>query len=552
VLLALNLVRDRQETLQRQIFAQISGAILAGRLLPGMELPPSRVLASQYGLSRNTVVQAYQWLAAEGYVETQRSARTIISENLPEECLSAGRLPSLDGDKAAPRLQKTEVVFRGRRPVLPDAGLQRKQIDFWPGRPNPKLFPVQLVRKLALIDRMATAGRELTEYGDAFGMPALREAIALHLETARGLISTPEQVVITSGIQEALNIVSRLFVNEGTQVLVENPCYRSAALVFESYGAKLFPLDVDGQGARLDALGAACAPLAYVTPSHQFPTGATMSLDRRLKLLEWTHNSGAYVIEDDYDSDYRFSGPPLTALAGLDPGHSVIYLGTFSKSIGAGIRTGFMVLPPQLVETARTIKILLNFGHPWFEQYLLGDFMTTRAYQHHLRRIRRAYREVRDTLMEELRAAFGNLDLWGVESGMHIMWRLPRHFPNVKDFVERTASYGVRIHSLESGGAHDMGSPYANDSILLGYSSLSREEIRTAVLAMANAVQDLTAGRLPAKHQIDRVILDACQSNGAPSRIPRRRFPQRIALSQQGRGKRRGAAMRARAPRGGS
>jgi GntR family transcriptional regulator / MocR family aminotransferase len=495
MLVTLNLVRDRQETLQRQIFAQISAAILAGRLPPGMELPPSRVLASQYCISRNTVVQAYQRLAAEGYVETQLSARTIVSENLPEECLSFDRIMMVDGNKAVRTPQKTGVIFRGQRPVLPETEAQRKQIDFWPGRPNPKLFPAQLLRRLALMERTSTASRDLTEYGDAFGMRELREAIALHLGTARGLLATHEQVVITSGIQEALNIVCRLFVKQGTQVVIENPCYRSAALVFESYGAELFPLDVDRQGARLDPLAASSGPLAYVTPSHQFPTGATMSLDRRLKLLEWAQTSGAYVIEDDYDSDYRFSGPPLTALAGLDAGHNVVYLGTFSKSIGAGIRTGFMVLPAQLIEPARTVKILLNFGHPRLEQYVLADFLRTGAYRHHLRRIRRAYREVRDILMQELGSAFGNVDLWGVESGMHLMWRLPRDFPNVDEFVKRTADYGVRIHSLESGGAHDLGSQYQEDSILLGYASLSREEIAIAVRAMSNAVQDLAAGR---------------------------------------------------------
>jgi GntR family transcriptional regulator/MocR family aminotransferase len=358
------------------------------------------------------------------------------------------------------------------------------------------------VRKLARIERTSTAGHELTNYGDAFGIRELRQAIALHLERARGLLATYEQIVITSGIQEALNIVSRLFVKQGTRVLVENPCYRSAALIFESYGAELAPLEVDRQGAQLDALREHDAPLAYVTPSHQFPTGATMSLDRRLKLLEWALASGAYVVEDDYDSDYRFSGPPLRALAGLDSGRNVIYLGTFSKSIGAGIRTGFMVLPPQLIEPARTLKILLNFGHPWLEQYVLADFLQTRAYQRHLRRIRRAYREVRDTLLEELASAFGDIDLWGIESGMHVMWRLPRDFPKASEFIERVARGGVRIHSLHSGGAHDMGSPYARDAILLGYSSLSREEIKMAVRVMRHAVHDcmppaLTLNRHP-------------------------------------------------------
>jgi GntR family transcriptional regulator/MocR family aminotransferase len=173
-----------------------------------------------------------------------------------------------------------------------------------------------------------------------------------------------------------------------------------------------------------------------------------------------------------------------------------------------------MVLPQQLIEPARTIKILLNFGHPWLEQYVLADFLTTRAYQQHLRRIRRAYREVRDTLLDELRSAFGNVDLWGVESGMHIMWRLPRDFPKVQDLVESTARHGVRIHSLESGGAHDMGSPYPKDSILLGYSSLSREDIRTAVRAMINAVDDLAIGRPP---------IEPANGLRDPRRLPMRR-----------------------------
>jgi GntR family transcriptional regulator / MocR family aminotransferase len=497
VLLTLNLVRDRRESLQRQICAQISDAILAGELAPGTELPPSRVLAGQYGISRNTVMQAYQRLAAEGYVETERSARTLVSENLPEECLCVDRLAAPNGKKLGPARRKAAVTFRGERPALPQTGSRRMKIDFWPGRPNPNLFPMSLVRKLTRIERTSTTGCELTDYGDAFGMRELRQAIALHLETARGLAATYEQIIITSGIQEALNIISRLFVKQGTQVLVENPCYRSAALVFESYGAKLVPLEVDRQGARVETLGEDDASFAYVTPSHQFPTGATMSLDRRLKLLEWAHASGAYVVEDDYDSDYRYSGPPLTALAGLDNGRNVIYLGTFSKSIGAGIRTGFMVLPPQLLEPARTLKILFNFGHPWLEQYVLADFLRTHAYQRHLRRIRRAYREVRDTLLEELASAFGELDLWGVESGMHLMWRLPRDFPKPSEFIERVARHGVRIHSLHSAGAHDMGSQYAKDAILFGYSSLSREEIKTAVRVMRNAVDDCVALRSP-------------------------------------------------------
>jgi GntR family transcriptional regulator/MocR family aminotransferase len=210
------------------------------------------------------------------------------------------------------------------------------------------------------------------------------------------------------------------------------------------------------------------------------------------------------VVEDDYDSDYRYAGPPLTALAGLDAAESVIYLGTFSKSIGAGFRTGFMVVPPQLVEPVRTLKTLLNFGHPWIEQYLLAEFLSTRSYQQHLRRIRRSYARVRDCLLQELSRAFGKVDLWGADCGMHIMWRLPPDFPDPAAFVAATARRGVRLHTLESGGAYDFGSSYVRDSLLLGYSSLSEQEIKTAVQAMVLAFDEL-AGADPGENEPSRL-----------------------------------------------
>jgi GntR family transcriptional regulator/MocR family aminotransferase len=217
----------------------------------------------------------------------------------------------------------------------------------------------------------------------------------------------------------------------------------------------------------------------------------TLSLERRLRLLEWAQNTGAYLLEDDYDSDFRYFGPPLTALAGLDTGRSVIYLGTFSKSIGAGLRTGFLVVPPQLVEPAMTVKVLLNYGHPWAEQALLADFLNSRSYQRHLRKIRRAYSGVRDYLLEELKKAFGEVDIWGAETGMHVMWRLPKGFPTAQEFAAATRAYNIKIHTLETAGTYDMASPYGADSIILGYSALTRQEIKAGVQAMEKALVDL-------------------------------------------------------------
>jgi GntR family transcriptional regulator / MocR family aminotransferase len=488
--LTLQLERTDRGTLQRQIFAQVRDAILTGRLAPGSELPASRLLANQYGVSRNTVLHAYEWLASEGYVETQRGTRTFVSLNLPEHSLLVDRSVGRRNSDSPRGVPKTPVLFQGERPDFFETGPNKPKIDFWPGRPNRAYFPLYAIRKLFL-ERISNAGRAFTEYGDMGGVPELRVAIARHLDLARGFRVEPSQIFITSGIQEALNIVSRLFVQPGTPVGVEDPCYVSAALVFKSYGATLMPIEVDREGMRVDGIGGLKARLIYVTPSHQFPTGVTLSLERRLRLLEWAQNTGAYLLEDDYDSDFRYFGPPLTALAGLDVSRSVIYLGTFSKSIGAGLRTGFLVVPPQLVEPTMTVKVLLNYGHPWAEQALLADFLNSRSYQRHLRKIRHAYSVVRDYLLSELKRAFGEVDIWGAETGMHVMWRLPKGFPSAQEFAAATKAYGVKIHTLESAGANDIASPYGADSILLGYSALSKQEIRVGVQAMEKALLDL-------------------------------------------------------------
>jgi GntR family transcriptional regulator / MocR family aminotransferase len=489
-LLTLKLERSGSETLQRQIFAQVRDAILAGHLAPGSELPASRLLANQYHVSRNTVLQAYEWLMSEGYLEAQRGTRTFVTFSLPEHCLLVDR-SVVRGNLDAPRgVPKTPVLFQGERPELFEKGPTKAKIDFWPGRPNRAHFPLYAIKKLVL-ERISNASRAFTEYGDAAGMHELRAAIARHLDLARGFRVEPSQIFVTAGIQEALNIVCRLFVQQGTPVGVENPCYNSAALIFKSYGASLTPIEVDQDGMRVDRIGGLKARLIYVTPSHQFPTGVTLSLERRLRLLEWAQNTGAYLLEDDYDSDFRYFGPPLTALAGLDTSRSVIYLGTFSKSIGAGLRTGFLVVPPQLVESTMTVKTLLNYGHPWAEQALLTDFLNSRTYQRHLRRIRRAYSAIRDYLLDELKKTFGEVEIWGAETGMHVMWKLPEGFPTAQAFASATRAYGVRIHTLESAGAYDVASGYDSDSIVLGYSALTKDEIKAGVHAMHRALLDL-------------------------------------------------------------
>jgi GntR family transcriptional regulator / MocR family aminotransferase len=511
MIISLDLRRGGPETLQRQVFVQIRNQILDGWLTPGLEIPPSRALAAEYSISRNTVVQAYEWLSSEGYIEANKGVGTIVSRALPETSLYVGRTNEKLTNPRTPAAPKVPVIFKGRAPLLPDRTV-RQAVDFWPGRPNARHFPATFFKK-AVDERLGFSTMALSEYGDVAGLPALRSAIAEQLKTSRGISVGPDQIIVTAGIQEALNLIARLFVEAGTKVVVENPCYQGAALAFESYGAQLVPVGVDRDGMMVEQLRTISGSLAYVTPSHQFPTGATLTIERRLKLLEWAQATGAYVVEDDYDSDYQYSGPPMIALAGLDSSRSVIYLGTFSKSIGAGLRTGYMVLPPQLIDHARMVKSLMNYGHPWLEQMALAEFLASGSFGRHLRRIRRSYAAVRDCLVSGLTASFGKLDIRGAANGMHIMWRLPAGFPDPDALVARVREFGVEIYTLAGAGAVDFGSPYAADSILLGYSSLTEDEVKKGVRAISRAVE-------------------AIGHHSAPERKPRSGNPQHAGANR--------------------
>jgi GntR family transcriptional regulator/MocR family aminotransferase len=498
MIISLQLDRGGPETLQRQVFVQIRDQILSGCLTAGLEIPPSRALAAEYGISRNTVVQAYEWLSSEGYIEANRGVGTIVSRTLPEIALYVGRTNEKLSKAKAICAPKTPVIFKGYAPRLPDRA-NKQAIDFWPGRPNSRYFPVKFFKK-ALDEHLGYASTSLSEYGDVAGLPVLRDAIANQVRASRGISVSPDQIVVTAGIQEALNLIARLFIENGTKVVVENPCYQGAALAFQSFGAELVPIAVDDDGLIVEHLRFVRAALAYATPSHQFPTGSTLTIERRLKLLEWAQTTGSYIIEDDYDSDYQYSGPPMIALAGLDSSESVIYLGTFSKSIGAGLRTGYMILPERLVTSARAAKSLMNYSHPWLEQIALAEFLSSGGFQRHLRRIRKSYASVRDCLIEGLTTAFGNLDIRGAANGMHLMWKLPPGFPEVEALVSQAHEYGIEIYNLTGAGAIDFGGAYAAESVILGYSSLTEDEVKKGVRAIVRAVESL-GGRVATNRQ---------------------------------------------------
>lgn len=490
MIVELTLTRSSHDTLQQQIVHQLREQILTGRLTSEFELPSSRDLSEQYAISRNTAIQAYEKLISEGYLITEKGVCTRVSPAIPDRCLYvAESTPIVDPRAVPPADRRAPIVFQGRRPSMPRHDACSPKIDFWPGRVNRKLFPLTTWRRLA-DEVLSGASSGLVDYGDPAGLADLRAAIAAHIAATRGVRCGPDRIVVTAGIQEGINLISRLFVSPGVGVVIENPGYGSAALAFESYGARLIPIQVDELGLRVSELPEHDVSLAYVAPSHQFPTGVSLIPERRQALLAWARRTGAYILEDDYDSDYNFSGPPLLSLAGHCGDDRVIYAGTLSKALGAGIRTGFLVLPEHLVEPAVTAKLIGNYAHPWLDQAILALFMGSGAYHRHLRTIRKACSELLHHLIERLELTFGNLELFGVQNGMHVMWRLPPDMPGPEELARLARDSGVGIYTLGKGGAFDCRSGYATDCVLLGYAALTEREITQGVEVLARIRDD--------------------------------------------------------------
>ncbi|MDJ0514187.1 MAG: PLP-dependent aminotransferase family protein [Methyloceanibacter sp.] len=470
-------------TLQTQVFEQIRRLILCGRLKPGMPLPSTRELSDRLKIARNTVTLAYDRLNDEGFIEVHGRSGTYVSSDLPDDLLDPEVRSSSNGtdDIALPQkeMRSPLLCYSGFAPGVGQIDQGRPEFDFWVGRSDPSTFPLRSWRQI-MLRKLSTSSSSLTEYGDPAGLSELRVAIAGLLGRSRGMSVAPAQVVITNGSQDGLNLICRLL-NAEHPVFIENPCYQGAAYLFQSIGAELCPIPVDKNGIVAEKLPKDRSGVLFVTPSHQYPTGATLSLDRRISLLRWAEETNSVIIEDDYDSDFRYEGRPLTALAGLDGGKRVFYLGSFSKSLGAGLRLGFTVVPEDHADLARIVKSQMSQGQPWLDQAVLADFIEDGLYDRHLRRLRKTYMARRDCLTECLDYHFGAVDLTGSDSGLHVAWRLPSDAPPASEIERRARQKGVGVYALHSGGAHDFYESPRNDTLVLGYSSLPQHDIECAI-----------------------------------------------------------------------
>ncbi len=534
--LALQLDTAADIPLYQQVYEQIRLAILTHRLLAHQRLPASRQLAQSLGVSRTTITQSYDLLISEGYLHTRPGAGTFVCAEVPDDLIhtpaastaprnpTASSLPSPLTDRLSHyghRLQST-----ADRAFITDCPL-----SFRYGVPALDHFPLQLWRRLqnryGTATQSISASRQWMNYSeDPMGYAPLREQIAYSIGQTRAVNCTPEQVMITNGAQQALSLMMQIMINPGDAIALENPGYLSAKRIFSSSGARLVPVAVDAEGLKIDGpdglsnLSARAshqslnrdenpAPkLVYVTPSHQFPTGALMSLPRRLALLQWASRHNALIIEDDYDSEFRYRGRPVPALQGLDSEGHVLYVGTFSKTMFPGLRLGYVVLPLPLVPLFRRAKWLSCRQSSLLHQQALTDFMSEGHLAKHIRRMRGIYEGRRRSLIAGLTALTINqsdnqsdaelspsitAEILGDAAGLHIMARLPTQRSN-DDLVACARAQGVSLFSAQPNYCQPSGSkpahkhtadpleqPLGKGEFIFGFGDIGESDIQRAI-----------------------------------------------------------------------
>ncbi len=464
-------------TLSRWLYDEIRAAILDGRLSGGSKLPSTRDLASTYGVSRRTALAAFEQLASEGYLTGKAGSGTRVNQTLPDDLLNV----------RPPRRRRTECLPHEapdeRRPARVFRAIEPALIE----------FPVELWARVAS-RRMRRLSPSLLAGGGPAGLSQLREAVAGYLGASRGVQCGPEQIAIVSGVQQAVDLLARLLVRPGDPVWIEDPGYSGAIGALRNAGARIVAVRVDSDGLDV-AAGRKASPaarLAYVTPAHQFPLGVTMSLDRRFQLLRWARECGARIIEDDYDSEFRFLGRPVPALQGLDRSDSVTYIGTFNKALFPALRLAYVVLPHDLVDPFLALRFKADRYPPGISQAVLCDFIVEGHFGRHLRRMREMYAERLGLLQENARRYLaGVVELPSIQAGLNT----PAYLVNGMSSVEaqaRAADRGVETVALDAFALkrRDL------RGLLLGFAAFDAREIKRGILTLAEALRS-TPGSQP-------------------------------------------------------
>ncbi len=494
-LLALGLAglsRTSARAMHRQLYEELRETVLSRRLRAGVRLPSTRALATELRVSRNTVITAFEQLLAEGYVEGKIGSGTYVASRLPDDilCVRARPAPAAAGPPDGRGISRRGSLMRLAQSSPSDGVLPPRA--FRSGLPAIEEFPVELwARIVGRVWRQAR--REQLAYGEHAGYKPLREAIAEYLREARGVRCEAAQVIVVEGAQQGLDLVARVLLDPGDSIWMEDPGYYGARGAFQAAGARLVAVPVDGEGLvvgegirRMES-----ARMAYVTPSHQYPLGHVMSLPRRLALLDWASRAGAWVIEDDYDSEFRFGGRPLAAIQGLDRQGLVIYVGSFSKVLVPALRLGYLVVPPDLVDTCVGARRLMSYHAPTMEQAALAEFLGEGHFARHIRRLRGIYAERQRVLVEEARKRLaGLLEVEPQEAGLSLVGWLPKGIDD-EAAHRHAAAYGVITSPLSRGAIE----PQARGGLILGYGVTPPREIREGTRKLEAALRSLVAGK---------------------------------------------------------
>jgi len=460
-------MRGQAEPLYRQIYDRFRRAISSGQLKPGDRLPSVRDLAEEFATARGTVDAAYAMLAGEGYVVSRGPAGTIVSPEL--------------NDVAA-----TEPIA-GRRvssAAYPPERAEPKPLQL--GLPGLDVFPRKLWAHVVAREARRLSPADMT-YPDPAGLRSLREAVAAYLASSRGIACEWRQIVITNGFQGGLNLVLRVLLRRGDRVWIEDPCFPPVRAALEFAGAELTPVEVDTDGMDVSD-GVRQAPnarIAVVTPSHQSPLGVSLSLSRRLALLHWANEADAYVVEDDYDSEFRFVGRPLPALKSLDREQRVIYAGTFSKTLFPSLRLGYLVVPDRLLNAVIEASTWQASGHCLMQQRIVAAFLTEGHFGRHLKRMRKLYAARRAALIDALNAKFGKrIEIESQPGGMHLLVRFEGRAKDL-DLARLAQAAGFGAEPLSKRAIkHDFG-----QGLLLGFTNLPQSEAPRIAQSLRRALE---------------------------------------------------------------
>lgn len=450
--------REASRPLIRQLYTQIRDHILSGTLHRGAKLPSTRALALDLAVSRNVVLEAYEQLLAEGYLETQVGSGSYVA---------AGAAFA-----TSPRTNVDGLRLVGFKPFRSDL------VDYRSGLPDLSRFPVGTWRRLSREIWDGITPLDLA-YSQPEGRLELREAIARYISAQRGVRCHPDQILITAGTTQAVGIVSRLLLESANKSCVlEDPVTIDIQHIISGFGGEIIPIPIDEQGLLTDALPASRSPsFIYVTPSHQFPLGVTMPIQRRVQLLEYARRNGTYVVEDDYDSEFRYDSPPVSSIQGLEP-QRVVYIGTFSKTLCPAMRIGYIVFPPDLVNRGREVKWFIDLHNASVDQLILARFILDGYFVRHVSNMKKVHRKKRQMLIDAITAYFGDsVKVLGAAAGLHLCVRFPGILftPDLLEELERSGIivYPVEEHAIQKGNYRD--------TVIIGFGMLDPERIADGI-----------------------------------------------------------------------